>query len=347
MDLAKKEQWNILTPAVSMEGLSEFHKPVVEVVRLSPLKEQGDVYPASNSDDGGGKVRLSGKGIEKLSMAACVMWNLDYSKRTDDRSDDDYVSWQAVGGIRKPDGTVVWMKAEYDLDIRVLEDEMVEQARSRHAKAVKGGKDWAKKQPVDDYVKYCVTRDLPQKRKHRLKLAETGARNRVIRALLGLKNEYTVAEVQKPFVLARIVFQPDYTDPTVKTAMLAAFIQSTTGVFGPTVATQAPACQPIDIPKSDYQVMDPDAPHGNGDEPQGQPTEAPDKIESQAADFNSQSTDEQVQTLEKLIRQKGYDYDGCFTSLNKPVIALKDLSQGNKDNLFRRLIDMEDNDIPF
>jgi hypothetical protein len=346
MEQARKEKWNVLTPAVSMEGLSQFHQPVVEVVRLSPNKEDGDIYPASNSDDDQkGKVRLSGKGIEKLAMAACIVWNLEHSRRTDDRSDDNYVSWQAVGGLRKPDGMVVWMKAEYDLDLAVIQEEMEQQARARLQKAKASGKDWAKKKDPDDYVEYCINRDMPQKRKHKLKLAETGARNRVIRALLGLKNEYTAAELAKPFVLARIVLQPDYNDPAVKQAVLAAYLQSTMGVFGPTVATQA---QPIDIPKND--CADPDAPPPeNG----GDPDPEPGTREAAVIDFQNAEKADQVKTLEELIGRKGYDYAGAFTAKKKPVISLDKLQPDTRLKYFQMLIDLPDktpnpdDDIPF
>ena len=62
--------------------------------------------------------------------------------------------------------------------------------------------------------------------------AQTGAILRVIRALLGIKGTYSKAELEKPFVVPTVTFAPDYTDPTVRNAMLQQGMNSMRNMFG-------------------------------------------------------------------------------------------------------------------
>ena len=62
--------------------------------------------------------------------------------------------------------------------------------------------------------------------------AMTGAILRVIRALTGLKGQYTKKELQKPFAIPRTTFSPDYSDPEVRKAMLSQGMNSIGSLFG-------------------------------------------------------------------------------------------------------------------
>lgn len=64
--------------------------------------------------------------------------------------------------------------------------------------------------------------------------AMTGAILRVIRALTGMKCQYTKKELQKPFAIPRVTFSPDYTDPEVRKAMLSQGMNSIGSLFGAT-----------------------------------------------------------------------------------------------------------------
>ena len=57
-------------------------------------------------------------------------------------------------------------------------------------------------------------------RKTAAEKAMTGAILRVVRALIGMKGQYTKTELTKPFVVSRVTFSPDYSDPEVRRAML-------------------------------------------------------------------------------------------------------------------------------
>lgn len=361
---AKDKKWNMLTPTISLAGLARFQKPVVETLQLSASPDDGDVYPAStvhqksDDDEGqakkGSKLRLTGRALEKLGSLANITWNLAMCGRTDNGKDPNYISWQAVGGITKPDGTRYWLKGEYDLDLLVLKEEIENQAKKRYASALKSNQQWAawiKKMTLQEFIQYILDRDFSQKRKHARKLCETGAKNRVIRALLGLKNEYTAEEVAKPFVVARIVFQPDYEDPGTKQALLSMHLQSMMGVYGGMIpqrtALPAPggyaSGETIEIARSDFREEDP------GTEPELEPEEdiplgdnmTIDPLESRIADFNLAEKFEQEKELSKLILETKYDYEAPFHKAKRQVKELKDLTQKDRTMLFRRLLELK------
>lgn len=336
IEKAKKAGMNILLPSTHIEGLSEFHHPVIDYVELSPEPAQGDVYFHSES----GKFVPAKQGLMKLALCAGIMWNAAETKRTDNRQDRDYVSYQAVGGVRKADGSPVWLKAEYDMDFEVIEEELREQYEKTGKKNKKSGEE------LQDYIDYCVKRDLLFKRKNKVKLCEAGAMNRVVRALLGLKAGYTQAELKKPFVVARIVFRPDYSDPEIRRIMLQKSMESVTGVYGP-VAPDAPSVDLSDVgPTIDVETLPgTDEPISGKEEeaeiPEpGGPDDDLDGLSHEEADFMAADKETQIDTLEKLSKRKGYD----LKQLKRPINTF---TKVNREGFFDKLMGMPDDDIPF
>ena len=84
-----------------------------------------------------------------------------------------------------------------------------------------------------NYVEKSIKRDMLQKRKFRLQLAQTGAMDRVIRKILGLKGTYKREELERPFVVPKIAFNPDVNDPKVRELLLRQGMDATSALFGP------------------------------------------------------------------------------------------------------------------
>lgn len=82
------------------------------------------------------------------------------------------------------------------------------------------------------HIERSVLVNMTLLRKPAAEKAMTGAINRVIRALTGLKGQYTRAELQKPFAIPRVTFAPDYTDPEVKRVLLSQGMSSMGSLFG-------------------------------------------------------------------------------------------------------------------
>jgi hypothetical protein len=151
----------------------------------------------------------------------------------------------------------VAFKATKELDLRVIEAELREKARKKvvwgfygnQAKTLEryykgkwetvSGKDGSKYQcffidpeHVDKFVTDSIASQMIQWRKNKLMRTETGARLRVIRGLLGIRLQYTQAELALPFAVPRIDFTPDMDDPIVRKAMLAKGFRSQDALYG-------------------------------------------------------------------------------------------------------------------
>lgn len=341
----KESGANILLPSTRMEGLSAFHAPVLDQVYLNPDPNYGDVYP-----EGDNYFRIARQGLMKLSVCAGIMWHPHETRRTDNRSDRNYVSFQAVGGIRKADGTPVFFKAEYDMDFEVIEEELRDLFTSKC-------RSWNKS---DDekaaYIESSVRRDLLFKRKHKMKLAESGAMTRVIRALLGLKNHYTRKELEQPFVMVRIVIRPDYDDDQVKKRMIEASIQAMTGVYGGSYSFDAALPPAIDLPHEEAIQELPETPeddptNSNNDAPQEATNDFPQ--DSKLTDFVLADRGIQEATIKELAKQKGYPNMGKIKAFYETLTGkaapsdMAKFSTADMTSLFRSLSVMPTDDIPF
>ncbi len=331
LEAARKEGANLLMPSTHIEGLSDFHAPVVETVLLSTNPDAGDAYPHDND---GKKFRLTKQALMKLSVCAGIIWSPTETKRLDNRNDRNYIAYQAVGGIKKADGAPVFFKAEYDIDFEVVEEELRELYEKKAKNLTKGRGNQerpATAQEKADYVEYCVKRDMLQKRKHGLKLAEAGAMNRVVREILGLKNAYTAAELQKPFVMVRIVFKPDYSQKDIRDKLIDAHIKAMTGIYGGEVIDKAVReSEPIDITPVQEEN------HENGDDDSDQPPD--DSIEIQVVDFMSCDTEQQSNTLKTLAKRKGYDVSAYLKKAE--LESLIDLKSERRTEFFRHLLSL-------
>ena len=342
----KEQSANILGPLTKMDGLSEFHKVIVDSVTLSINPFDGDIYKHKDKyGDNPAQYILTGQALQKLAICAGVAWNPIETKATS--ISQKYVAYNAVGCIRKADGLPVCYQAEYDVDIDVVEDELRGQFNEKRKKWEEAP--WFQKMSPgsqNDYVESALCKELNFKKKHKTKIAATGAKNRVIRALLSVKKTYTIVELKKPFVMPRVILQPDYSDPEVKKMMLTAAIQAQTGVFGP-APSQAPA---IDISSGDYDVRpvpedidEPEPPPPSDDKGAVDPDAMPKDV------FEALPVAEQQLELEERAKAKGYDLSGLPT----PIAGMDD---HNRIRFFEHLSAMpvpkiqekiDNDDIPF
>jgi len=256
---------HLLLPTVFEEQLNPFHKlQVMEVVAdLAP--DGGDVFKV-----GGQYVKVNGKDVwadlfspakpllMRIALAAGIQFNPVHTGVTN--AGKNAYHGKAQGAIKLPDGTY---KTHYDEKIINLDDEedkfrlefmdksiegVTGKAATEAEKLFKGK--WAtidKKSGrpgeterayiIDDadrqkFIDRSVLVNMVLLRKHAPQKALTGAILRVIRALIGLKGQYTAEELKKPFVLARVNFSPDFNDPEVRREMLTQGMASMSNIFG-------------------------------------------------------------------------------------------------------------------
>ena len=84
----------------------------------------------------------------------------------------------------------------------------------------------------EKYIERSVMVNMALLKKTWAEKAITGAKLRVIRALLGVKGTYTKEELKKNFAIPTVVFSPDYSEPSVRQAMLTQGISSVNNMFG-------------------------------------------------------------------------------------------------------------------
>ncbi len=333
----KKGDYNVLVPTLTIQEISPFHKPVLEIVRINPDPKAGEVYEIVQ---GSGEFSMRAVALQKIGYAAGLIWNAKGCGRTDDGSNPRVVTYRAEAAVRKEDGTYMPLNAEYMVDLDVIEEETRESYEKKSqtilADKRKKGEKWTE-EDRKAYVEKSLRRDMLQKRKFRLQLAQTGAMDRVIRKILGLKGTYKAAELSKPFVVPKIAFNPDVNDPQVRQMLLKQGLDATNMLFGSTsdrnMIDYQPTCEP------EKGAIDVEAEVKNGAETEPGPVEAP--PEGKEAPFEKLELKGQIEHLKALMKKKGYP----DAKLKKP---LDKFSDAERRMFFDRLESMADaEELPF
>ena len=268
---AQYKNYNLLMPTSTDIQLNPFYKYHVEEVPVDLSDNSGDIFKVGSVKTGSqsGKdiyedvFSLSKPLLNKMAMAAGIQFN---PKETyGERVDRITYRAQAQGAMRKADGT---SRTETDQKVICLEDEeekyriefmdkackgIVDQKQAKAAAEIftgawipskdKYGNEKDKygnaimaflidEKDRDRYVERSVMVNMALLKKTWAEKAMTGAKLRVIRALLGVKGTYKKKELQKNFAIPTVIFSPDYSDPNVRQAMLMQGMNSVNNMFG-------------------------------------------------------------------------------------------------------------------
>ena len=258
--------YNLLLPQSTDVQMSPFYSYHVEVVPCDTSENSGDIFKTGSINTGmkdqkGNFVwvetyALTKPMLNKLAMAAGIQFNPDQTFGT--RVDQYTYRAKAQGAMRKSDGTARTETDQKEICLKDEEDkyrlEFMDKAAQgitdekqakEAAKLFKGTwvkltNKWGKTVDgylVDEsdrqrYIDRSVMVNIALLRKTWAEKAMTGAKLRVIRALLGLKGTYTREELSRGFAIPTVVFSPDYNDPMVRQAMLTSGINGVTNMFG-------------------------------------------------------------------------------------------------------------------
>lgn len=258
---------NLLLPAATSVQINPFYKCSVMEVVADTAPNSGDIFSVGKvktGEDRNGKavyeeVYSPAKPLlMKLATAAGIQFHPEYTTVTRENT-NTYVG-KAYGAVRLPDGSY---KTHAETKRICLDDEESKYRLEFMDKSIMGIHDWRASKAAAEmfkgewkqetepnqygkYDKYYVIADSDREkyiersilvnmtllRKTASEKAQTGAILRVIRALLGIKGTYSKAELEKPFVVPTVTFAPDYTDPTVRNAMLQQGMNSMGNMFG-------------------------------------------------------------------------------------------------------------------
>jgi len=219
--LKRKDDYNVIFPSEKVLNVSPLHKLIPEVIRLSADPEDGDVWNVALDRDRGERgseiLSFSKRGLQRIAQAAGIAFDPEHTRRTDDTRNPRRVEYQATGSIQKPDGTwyTVTHSKEIDLDLVENEQRARLESEARKNRAIASQLNLSDDTVVDaaadaEELERRVRQTMLIWTKHKVAFADTGAHNRVIRALLILKPFYTREELSRPFVLPRVSLNVEF-----------------------------------------------------------------------------------------------------------------------------------------
>lgn len=343
----KYQNCNLLIPAATSVQINPFYKCTVMEVVADTSANSGDIFKVGNTKVGEDQ---QGKAIYadvfspakpllmKLSTAAGIQFHPEYTTVT--RENQNTYVGKAYGAVRLPDGT---FKTHAETKRVCLDDEEAKYRLEFMDKSIMGIKDWRAAKAASEMFKgewkedpetlnkwnkpekYYVIADCDREkyiersmlvnmtllRKTASEKAQTGAILRVVRALLGIKGTYMLDELKKPFAVPTVTFSPDYSDATVRQAMLQQGMNSMGNIFG--AANVPPAALPFSNEAFDDTTFDAEE---NLDNPafasdQSVDDEEPEHYEEEQSSYE--------QNQEPVKEYTGYHCDVCGAEINEKV----------------------------
>lgn len=345
LDLARSEGAFVFMPSQIMSAEQSVYMPVVDTVFL----RDDEVYAAQKN------FRIHYNGLLRMSIASSFEWSSGDCRRFDKQNDKLYCAYQAVGGVRKSDGRVYFHEAKDDVDIEVLEMEFEDKYSLdwEKVKGCTGDQAWKKHghKSKDMFVCAMVRRDVIQKRKNMHKLAESGAKARVIRFILGLQGQYAKKNqiIGMPFVFVSFVMNQFH--DAIKPLMMKSLPEAMKQIYG----SSSERIIDVSNDRSDYdevQSQHPDNIDLNDSEPENENTEQKPQASSKKGfkpeikkedtnlvDFQNISVDEQAKTLEQMCKDCGEDYK----TYDKKGSGIKKADQEWRDGFFTWLKNEKEN----
>jgi hypothetical protein len=208
---------HLVAPSPTCGALPAGCAIVANVIWIDAQRETYGIPSESSSNRGLDKTALS-----KIANAAGIDWDPELCRRLDDSSDMHYVHYRAVGRVRNFDGTMRTEVGSVEMDLR----EGSETYEETWSRAKRG-----KKETNDE---------LGMMRKFILRHAESKAMNRVVRRL-GIRSKYTLEELQRPFIVMRLMFTGQTDDPELKRMFAAKIAETFLGAAATLYRTPAPA----------------------------------------------------------------------------------------------------------
>lgn len=208
-----------------------------------PIEKAKGGYDQSNQWVDGEvlSVGLTKGALERLAAAADVSI---IGERVDNRCDDNFAEFVAVGVMSSKSGTIRTQPASKTWNGRLRRE--VKQREAEKKWDLYGRKDWGVTIPGQPkkQARACTEEEKQivianwfadewlREREFGPPTAESKCQNRARRAILGLSAKYTFAEIQaKTFIVPRWAFEPDMSDPVIKQMVVGAGLQAQSRAF--------------------------------------------------------------------------------------------------------------------
>lgn len=166
-------------------------------------------------------------------------------------------TFQATGESRMPDGSYRQVCRQYTVDLELFEDQIRAKKIDQARKIMSGALDWkGPKKEIetlgqDVWIDIKVADAVNQKRSSIDETAETGAKQRMIRAILKVPSKFKTEEMSKPVVVLRVDEDFPVDDPDFKRIIAERGSRSLSSLYPP---SPAPATQSrgFDLPRSHH-----------------------------------------------------------------------------------------------
>jgi hypothetical protein len=201
-------RYNVLSPFTTFSGLQEGYGLIASRVSIDPDPMRGEVYGEGAPWVPKGHVALAKVGLRKI--AECGGMSTSF-RRTDPRTIAYYWEGDGIARWRGLDGSIVERETPFEWDMR----------------------------DGSPRLKGFTPKQIDEARKHGLRHCATRAINAAIREY-GVKQVYTVAEMAKPFVIVRVVYLPDRSDPDVRRILTENALAGTSSLYAHAHAAALP-----------------------------------------------------------------------------------------------------------
>lgn len=318
--LKEKSNYNLAIPFMQSQQINPYYKLSVSLLSVDPSPEASQVFKVGSKSIGKDQYEnlysLTKPFLQRLATEA----GIQFAPGAGDVVKMDENTWKAsaFGAIKLPDGNIRTSSNFKVIDLLTEEKKYHLAYEEKAANGIidyKAAKDASEKYkgkwidtgeinergyPINKfviaeedrqkYIERSLLDAMAQLRANAPQKAATGAILRVIRDLTGVKGTYTMAELKKPFAVARMSFSPDYSDPAVKQVMLQQCLQSFGNLFG-SVPTVTQTISIPNIPDIEDEVDLPVDVHESQNEqneqitPPWEPPENPPEQEDRSRDF--------------------------------------------------------------
>lgn len=260
------DEAHMLVPTVYIGKTNPLYSISAIKVQVDTKTESSEIFKVGSTKRGGNFIDLYALGkpaLEKFAAAAGISINScnSYTRMLDENTFVGHVE----AALLTPDGSPRLMTNEKTINMAVVEKSTYEgkkkaaeygfsgKTANQLAALYKGewrqvtfGKEKDNKffiaeEDMKQYLKAATEEAMVQQWKDAPQKAWTGAWLRLIRSALNMRPTYTMAELSRPFVITRLNFKPDYSDPLVRRMALEQGFRSMGMMYGGNQQSSIPA----------------------------------------------------------------------------------------------------------
>lgn len=254
---------HMLVPTVYIGQANPLYSITAIKVQVDTKENSNEIYKVGAVKRGSNFIDMYALGkpaLEKFAAAAGISINScnSYTRMLDENTFVGHVE----AALLTPDGSPRLMTNEKAINMSVIEKSTYEGKKKaagygfsgkeakRLSSLYKGewkdaqyGSGTIKKffisnEDIEHYLKAATAEAMVQQWKDAPQKAWTGAWLRLIRSALNMRPTYTLAELSKPFVITRLNFKPDYSDPLVRRMALEQGFRSMGMMYGDRINAQ-------------------------------------------------------------------------------------------------------------